>query len=435
VRDDIQLDAESELRAQANPFGGGIDWLEVRVPQDVKWRPRVEEIFGALRRREEMGSALKRSDHYAAVVDLRPFDVADAFLHVGKKQGEHNHKIQLVGSGQYSWGEHLSELESIVDCDPRKLQPMRTDLTVDIDDVSVGEVVKRVRAAGKRFHAKVGRINDEQDDREQFLSMGMRETQTYYDGKQPNCYRIYDKGAERKNAYAKFVRGWHPPEPSFEKWMRAATRRDGLAFEQFEALCYKRGWIPENELERAGRTVQGMRELFEDLHTAWEKKIVEIGPRPSFKEFCGLDESQVLTRFERQIGAQQVGKLYLVGDSHKRPIFSSIAELERNVVDFNPFASLSFSAPGIVEPALPNGKNYSLTTYMAGMYMRARILENGEGRGAFEKWATPLAKGNMKDIMERLAPFMPPEVGEGKRLTSEDLFERYRSAICKQLAA
>lgn len=420
-----------------------MDWLEVRLPQLVPFRPQVQELIEPLRRSN--GSSLSKpymkSEHYAVAVDLRERGI-DAVLHLHKKRDEHTHKIQMVGVGQYSWEQHIADIEAIVDTDPLRLAPMRTDLTVDLENVPMSWVVEHSWVAGKRFTKEVGRINPAiidadmtPDERETFLTMGSRSVETHVVGMKPNCFRVYNKTAERKAAYQKFVRDWHPAEPSFEKWMKQATTRVGLAYQQFEALCYRRGLHPDVELQKGREHVEAMRPLFDELHAIWAAKVAEKGPRPTFQKFCGLQPTTVLTRFERMIGAQQVRKLYRPEDKRKLPIFSSLRDLKDNVVEFNPFSPMTFTKPGRPEPELPNGSNYSLIEYMAGMWAREFIQR--QSMQDFVRFATPLSSGHFNDrIMKSLQPFLPcEETGNVVNIDAAELYERYRNAMRKQLAA
>jgi hypothetical protein len=242
--------------------------------------------------------------------------------------------------------------------------------------------------------------------------MGTREIQTAYSGQRPNCFRSYDKKAERLKAYRSFVRGWNPKEPNWKEYQARASL-DGTTEKCSLGELYA---------------------MFRASHDAWVRKVAEKAPKPTFEQFCGLHESTVLTRLERQIGPQQVGKVYQIGDATKGPIFSTLRDMKRNLVDFNPFHAMEFSDYGRPEPALPNGGNYSLMTYMAGMYFRERIER--EGLQAARAWATPLSNNNMKAILQRLAAFLPAATTDNViPLSGPRLYEQYREAISKQLAA
>jgi hypothetical protein len=338
--------------------------------------------------------------------------------------------LQLIGTAQSSFGSHLAELERIADTDPLKLEPMRTDLTVDVAGVAMSWVLRHARVEAKRFSAQLGKVEAERDG---YMAIAGRELETYYCGKRPNCFRVYNKTAERMAAYKNFMRGWYPPEPSFAKWSARASKRSGPAFVEFERGCLLRGLSPDLEIEKAERALESLRFIFDDLHAAWVQKCAAMPPVPSFQNFCGLDEFTVLTRFERQIGAQQIKRIYRPGDVRKIPIFQSLAELRANLPDFNPFLPVSFSSAGVVDLPLPHGANYSVAEYIAGLYYRLRVEE--QGRQAADSWVRSLDPKHSGRHLDKFAAFAPADAGEGAVLSSRGLYERYRCAIEKQLAA
>lgn len=404
-----------------------MDWLELRVPAFARWRAPVEELVMETRRKPE---SVRSTGNYRAMVDLRPYGIAEAVLHLDKRHGESNHKLQMIGTGQFSLDQHLGDIERVLDLDPLNLEPMRTDLTVDIPNVPVGWVMEHASTHRKRFASAIGKSD--------FMAMGRRETETIYHGKRPNCFRIYNKTAERKAAYAAMVRGWHPREPQFKEW---AKRIEGAADVDaaHEALCYELGLDPRpnfqlplgvdgepRQLEFDGSRIF---ELWSSAHRLWEEKCERIGPKPTFREFCGLDESTVLTRFERQMGAQQVGKLQSKDGAQ---LFGSLRDLRRNLPEFNPFAAVSFSQAGRDVPPLPDGGNYSAFEYMAGLYYRERVQR--EGRQLADSWVRSISAGNGKRNLARLEAFAPP-AADVVCISTGALYERYREAVTKQLAA
>ena len=426
--------AEDGLRAQVSPFGGGLDWLELRVPTYLRWRPGVEEIVSQARSKpgEFRGSA-----QYRTLVDLRKYGLADAMLHVDQRHSENpHHKVQMIGAGQYSMSQHLGELERILDTNPLNLEPMRVDTMVDIPGVPVAWVLEHASVQHKRFQAQVGKG--------EYMAVGRRKVETIYSGKKPNCFRVYDKTAERISAYQAFSRGWHPPEPEYKTFLAKTfeqnPRPDSPAvFEAVEKYCARFGLLPNygqsplfggEAQQKLELPDEQRREMFDAVYTAWMRKVEAKGPKPTFRQFCGMDESQVLTRFERQIGAQQSKHL---ADKSGQALFGSLRDLRKNLPDWNPFASVSFSTPGMQEPALPNGVNYSPLQYMAGLYYRERVRR--EGRQLAEAWIRSMAKGDAKRLLKRLVPFAPPEALEAVPISESGLYERYREAVTRQLAA
>lgn len=395
-----------------------MDWLEVRLPERVTFRPEVAAVIEDTVMHTKYPSSL----HYSAVIDLRKAGF-DSILHLKKKRGpEHSHKLQMVGAAQYGFRQHLGELERVADVNPCRLRPMRTDLTVDLRNVPVSYFMEHGRVEAKQFAAMGGDAS---------WQMGKGEVQTFYAGMRPNCFRVYNKTAERYEAYKAFVRGYHPPEPNFERWKKSVLNKTGQDYIDFETRCFERGRDPEMELREMLAAVDSCRGVFEELHSVWQAKCAAIGPRPSFQDFCGLDRNEVITRFERQIGAQQIKGIHLASDKRKLPIFSTLADLMANLTDFNPFEPVSFSRYGIENP---NPDDYGAIGYMAGMYYRERVQR--ESRQLADSWVRRMASGHGKEILASLEDFAPPrKEGQPVELTAGDLYERYRSAITKQLAA
>jgi hypothetical protein len=141
-----------------------------------------------------------------------------------------------------------------------------------------------------------------------------------------------------------------------------------------------------------------------------------------------MDELDVLTRFERQIGAQQVGKIL---DRNQQPLFGSLRDLRVNLAEFNPFGAVSFRS-GQSEPALPDGSNYSCFDYLAGLEFRRRVLDDGRQRA--EAFVRSIANGHGKECLRKLEPFCPSDA-DGAGVSKSELYERYRDAITRQLAA
>ena len=418
------MQTEQEFKPQVNPFGGGMDWLEVRLPEHTTFRLEIRAVIEDT----VMKSSYPTSLHYAAVIDLRPAG-HDAILHLRKKRGpEHSHKLQFTGAAQFGFSQHVGEIESITDANPYQLEPMRTDLTVDLRNVPVSYFVDHGRVQGKQFANMGG---------EAAWQMGKGEIQTFYAGKRPNCFRVYNKTAERYEAYKAFTRGHWPPEPNFDRWKKKVVNKTGVEYLEFERVCAARGLHPSLELQRMGEAIDSCYGLFQDMLTLWREKCAIIGPKPTFEEFCGMRRDEVITRFERQIGAQQIKGIHLASDKRKLPIFSTLADLRDNLPDFDPFSAVSFSDYGLPDEELlrlaSQGK-IKFTTYMAGMYYRGRVQR--ESRQLADAWVRRHEPHHGKEILARLAQFAPPcKEGQSVDISSADLYERYRSAVTKQLAA
>lgn len=174
-----------------------IDKVEVRVPAKAQFSPTFQKLYCEISRDPKI-NPFRSSQHYLRVGDLRPFDY-QAILHMhcirDKKQG--NHKLELLDTGQMSYSAMRHEIERIFDLDGRRLPLMRVDLAVDIRDLPVAWFVAHVRARWKQWVADIGL---------EYARMGRRQIQTFYLGKRPNCFRIYDKLAEFHYQYTQLTR-------------------------------------------------------------------------------------------------------------------------------------------------------------------------------------------------------------------------------------
>jgi hypothetical protein len=429
--DSIEGVEEDRFRGQVSPFGGGMDWLELRLSAFTPFRPEVAEMVAEVRRGPP--GTVRSSTNYRSVIDLRPRGI-EAVLHLDKRHGESNHKVQMIGTGQFSMGEHVSHLESIVANNPLDLVPMRTDLTVDVANVPIGWVLDHAAVHRKRFTAHLGKTEKRADG---FMSIAHREIETIYSGVRPNCYRVYNKTAERWAAYAKAYRGWHPREPKFKKLCKQIAGAEDIKA-AYESFCFEYGLNPcpqyrlpkgadgeSRELILEGTQIL---EMFNAAHAAWEAKVAEKGPKPGFEQFCGLREDSMLTRFERQMGSEEVGEMV---DGKGDQLFGSMRDLRAKLPEFNPFTALSFSLAGQAIPALPNGLNYSWIEYMAGLYYRDRVRR--EGRQTADSWIRFISNGHGKKNLQRLAAFAPP--ADVVCITESELYGQYRDAVVKQMAA
>lgn len=96
-----------------------------------------------------------------------------------------------------SYAAMMNEIERVFAVPARKLEIMRIDLAADVSGITVAWFRDRLRIAYKQFQCEIGL---------EYAAMGKREIQTLYYGRRPNCYRVYDKIAERRGEYARLIR-------------------------------------------------------------------------------------------------------------------------------------------------------------------------------------------------------------------------------------
>ena len=167
-----------------------IDKADVKVPYSATFKPDFKFVAGELRYAGSYTSPVKKSMHYAGVVDLRPFG-AEAILHAFfKRSAAQNHKLELIDAGEKSI-EHMAHIISkVFDANPYSLEMMRIDFAADLHDIPVMHLYQSLRVKGKRSANAIG-------ERE-YETVGGRRLEYFRYGKAPNCVRVYDKPAECK---------------------------------------------------------------------------------------------------------------------------------------------------------------------------------------------------------------------------------------------
>jgi hypothetical protein len=339
-----------------------IDKADIRIPSRVPLADRFSWIGEQLRRTGSVDRC-PPSQHYRAVVDLRREGLS-ALLHAGLKHGPAaNHKLEIVDAGEMSYRGILRTVEAIFPVDPRPLEIIRIDLCADVYGITVGWFVNSARVLRKRFGANVGTLD--------FQRMGRVGVETAYFGRRPNCFRIYDKIAERRSVYAKLSR----------KFRRLERIREHLA--------------------------------------ETSPEIVRNGPRdkqlPSFEQWSGLDETRMCTRVERQIGGGRIpGALDSLG---------KLTKLE----EYNPFSALVID-PGGLE--IPKRTDYPLDVWMAGLHYRRMIFEDGYDSAS--RWLRKQAGPHAARALEKYKAFVP-HLGLG--ITSEELHTKFRESVRAQLCS
>jgi hypothetical protein len=131
----------------------------------------------------------------------------------------------------------------------------------------------------------------------------------------------------------------------------------------------------------------------------------------------------VVTRVENQFGGRVPEQMKTVG------------EIRRSVVEFNPFARMrlmgSAVPAGLFDRSPDGAYRLSVMQWCTGMY----IYQNWKAEGAAQMRATLNRDRNFARLMNSLLEFLPAEAGGEPGITEPELYERYRSSICRQLAA
>lgn len=373
--------------------------------------------------------------YYQQVVDLRRVADIDAILHLNAKRTG-THKIQIVEAGRKCQGQIANTISAIVDAHPELLSVSRVDSCADVvDGPSVKWVAQSVRARSAQWQAEFGvaELRDDHGQKVPWSEMGKREVQTMYLGKRPNCFRVYDKLAERQSAYY-WEKRKHERLASqivLEKALEAAPRDNGVkaSISAFgnkirdhharKLMCSGRHYFPFPSFESwfADQCVGPMTNVVQmnpvQMRLPGEEQPQQLSLVPKLPS--------VLTRVERQMAAGRVPPQI---DTFEK-LFSKTA------LDFNPFERLDFSSFN-AKTEVDMG-NYSPVEFAAGMQFKHWLQTGMSYQQLYAYWNL---RRNAKAIAKKFAPFVaaanPPTEFS---ISSADLFERYRSSITRQLAA
>jgi hypothetical protein len=167
------------------------DKLEVQVPAPTPFSPAIGQVYGDPK-------IFRRSKNYLSVGDLTRIGYpAMVHMHCVWGKGGH-HKVELLNTGEMSFSRMRAWIERIFKVDSRKLKVMRVDLTADVRGVPVRWFVNNARVRWKRKVCDIGQIECKR--------FGQYRIETFYLGKRPNVFRIYDKIAEWRVQYARLLR-------------------------------------------------------------------------------------------------------------------------------------------------------------------------------------------------------------------------------------
>lgn len=410
------------------------DTVEIPLAPGERFSSRVAEIKSEVEFnvRDPLTSVVpfRSNPYYKQVVDLRQVAEIDAILHLNaKKTG--THKIQIVEAGKKCCGQIAATIASIVDTHPELLAVSRVDTCADVvDGPSVKWMAQSVRAKSAQWQAEFGQaeLRDEEGKKFPWSEMGKREVQTMYIGKRPNCFRVYDKLAERFAAWTREKRQHErlASQIVLDKALEAAPRDNivkasisahGKQTRDFHArklVCSGRHYFPFPSFE------------------AWFAAQC-VGPMTNVVQMClpGQEEPEqldlapklpkVLTRVERQMAAGRVPD----------PLNSIEKLFSKTALDFNPFARLEFS--DFHARTEVDMSNYSPVEFAAGMQFKQWLQTGMSYQQLYAYWNM---RRNAKAIAKKFAPFVAAANPSAEfSITASDLYDRYRNSVSRQLAA
>lgn len=401
------------------------DTLEIPLPPSASFSDRIRSFK---REVESVSDPLKSEIpyrlnlYYRQVVDLRRVAEIDAILHLNAKK-TCTHKIQIIEAGHKCQGQIADTIAEIVNDHPNLLGVSRVDSCADlVDGPSVRWIAQSVRAKSTQWQAQICSIEVSADEAEKYdwSPMGKQQVHTMYWGKRPNCFRCYNKLAERLYV-------WNVERRRHERMARkivvdkamqgapdviytpeAFAVRAVASYHAFkrrkELLCSGRYYLP-----------------FPDFKTWFVAQC--IGPMTNLVQVQDSSPQlpKVLTRMERQMGAGRVP-----------PQIDTFEKLfSREALDFNPFERLEFSPFDVsTEVCL---EDYKPVEFFAGLQIKQCLRE---GMPYQELWRILDKSRNGKKMVTKFAPFVAAANPSGEAMISlAELYEHYRNSISRQMAA
>lgn len=173
-----------------------IDYLALRVPGKTPFTESFGRLYAGSR-----GDAKrwKSSQHYASAAAWDDCGL-DVLLHVNCTMTDKpQHKLEIIRTGDKTYPEMVELAGRVFDCDPEALETMRVDLTADVHDVSVNWFKRHSYVRAKQTRRELGTV-------ERYMTIGKGSAETLYSGVKPNQVRIYDKVAERRMQYGRYLR-------------------------------------------------------------------------------------------------------------------------------------------------------------------------------------------------------------------------------------
>ena len=352
--------------------------------------------------------------YYAQVVDLRKIEDIDAVLHLNaRKTG--THKIQIIEAGKKCAGEIAEVVSQVVTEHPDLQAVSRVDSCADVlDGPHVRWIAQSVRARSAQWQSQFGSVElqDEAGKRMQWSEMGKREVATMYLGMRPNCFRVYDKIAERRKAW------------SLEKRRHESTAAKLVADKVTEGM----GQVDVNYWAIRYPSLKKWRT---ELEKQLKPSARNTFPFPSFANWFQeqargpqsnlVEMPQTLTRVERQMGAGRIPERL---NSFEK-LFS------KQALEFNPFDRLDFSAFAATTEI--NMSDYSIVEFAAGLQFKHWLEQGMSYQQLYALWNQ---KRHGKKLAQKYAPFVSAAQPKDEvKISARDLYERYRDSLSRQMAA
>ncbi len=392
-----------------------IDKLEVPIESANPWSRQASELIAELRAPKPV-IPFRRNRYYAAVIDLRDVMGIDAMLHL-QGRGKGDSKLELLHSGEKSWDQIMSTIARVTDEHPEELGVRRLDLCANLCGVSIDWFTRSLRAQWKRKQWQYGEVTvcDSEGRQLDLMEISGRKVESIQLGMRPNPLRVYDKVAETRYRYEREKRRHYRAA----RQLAAADRGIGTAedFSRSHQAELRAGAV----IDFAGAADAIRRKEAKIRREQVREHLQSEFPFPSFEEWSGFAPGTILTRVERQIA------------SHVPPALAKVRDLRKNLVEFNPFERLRFPGADTLIDVDVLTRDYSPVEILAGLKMM-ELLRTGE-MTYHELYQFLNLKRNGRTYERKYAKFLAAAACVDQGISGEQLYERYRESVSRQLAA
>lgn len=321
-----------------------------------------------------------------------------------------SHKIEVYDAGDKSLEEIVSLACEVFDVNPWNLDLLRLDLCSDIPGVPVPWFVNNMRVAYKRFHAQIAKGIPDADF---WMTMGTARPETAYSGKRPNCYRVYDKPAELRYQFAK----WLKKIRSMNKGLSRLAPVECNCGAEFDVTSEYGARVRSWHLAIGhGSLCEGGRSLTPFERSEWVR--IFTFDLPEFSDFYPDPLPDVLTRVEREMGGGRI------------PLEVSKAERLWSLAEFNPFDRLQTSNSVVLPGGPESGRRVSMRDHLAGLGLRYLIANDPGGLQGALNYVRKHSNNHGGDILADLNAYI---VADSPGVTVDEIFERYRDAVKAQI--
>jgi len=363
-----------------------LDKLDLRIEGDAPFTQSFGRLYSDSRGDRKRW---KSSQHYAASASFEDCGL-DAIVHIEcTMTPKRMHKLEILRVGEKTLAECAEIASRIFEVEPDTHGVMRVDLTADVPGVPVDWFKRHTLARHKQIRRELGRM-------ESYQNVSQGKSETIYHGKKPNQIRIYDKCAERRMQYGKYL----------ARFAREHRIGQTVMRDEFANVNKASYWS----------TFEHSEMLAEATHLL--KNVLDGTQATTFEAMYGHGMWDVITRVERQAGTtREIEKLGL----------STLHSVRLRGDSIDPFDKMVFFDGENEDPRI---EDFKFKDWCCGMELRRRVEMFGVAE--VQRWMRTNLGSNFDRTRKTLAPFLRLKdnvVG----ISAEGLKQAYQASTYRQL--